>query len=42
MTWHVDEVEITVLMLLKAKAEQIDRMDYVIVRTYSAGVHAGI
>ena len=24
-----------------AKAEQLDGMDYVIVRTYSAGVHAG-
>ena len=40
-TIKIDEVEYIRVDAVKQKAEQVDRMDYVIVRTYSAGVHAG-
>lgn len=40
-TIKIDEVEYIRVDAVKQKAEQVDGMDYVIVRTYSAGVHAG-
>lgn len=40
-TIKIDEVEYVRADAIKTKAEQVDGMDYVIVRTYSAGVHAG-
>ena len=40
-TIKIDEVAYIRVDAVKQKAEQVDGMDYVIVRTYSAGVHAG-
>ena len=37
----IDEVEYVRADAVKSPATKVDGMDYVIVRTYSAGVHAG-
>lgn len=40
-TITVDGVEYVAKDSIKEQATQVDGMDYVIIRTYSAGVHAG-
>jgi len=40
-TMMVDNIEYVRANSIKQKAEQLDGLDYVIVRTYSAGVFAG-
>ena len=40
-TIKIDEVEYVRKDLVKESATKVDGMEYVIVRTYSAGVHAG-
>ena len=40
-TMMVDNIEYVRVNSIKQKAEQLDGLDYVIVRTYSAGVFAG-
>ena len=40
-TIKIDEVEYVRVDSVSKKAEQVDGMTYVIIRTFSAGVHAG-